>query len=66
MPIQSNNKTFLNVNEAAVESGRAKQTIYQNHKRWGWTVYEFGGNILFDQEEIRAWLLTLIKPKAIH
>ena len=63
MAILLNNEIYFNVEEAAAKSGRAKNTVYQKYKSWGWQPYQFGSNILFRKSDIHKWLVNQIKPR---
>ena len=65
MSIQVKGETYLNSKEAAEFTGRARQTVYQNHKSWGWTTYRFGPHIMFKQSDLSNWLAKQLKPEVV-
>lgn len=57
------NETYLTVPETSTMTGRAKQTIYQQWREWGWSGYDFGGRLMFKQSDIQSWLDLAVVPK---
>ena len=61
MAIEVKNDVYLTITEASKEIGRAKQTVYQNWRAWGWTSYVYGGTLLFKKSNLQEWLQTQVK-----
>jgi len=53
-------EVYLTVPEAALEIGRANQTVYQYWKKWGWIPFRYGSTLLFQKSQIHKWLETQI------
>ena len=56
MAIEVKNDVYLTITEASKEIGRAKQTVYQNWKEWGWDPHKYGNSILFKKSDLKNWL----------
>jgi len=62
--VKLKNEVYLTPTEAAIEVGRAKQTVYQNWKSWNWTPFKYGSTLLFKQSELHIWLEKQIEEVA--
>jgi len=59
--IKVKNEVYLTTLEAAEYVGRARQTVYQLHKKWGWPAYNYGPRLLFKKTDLEVWLENQIQ-----
>ena len=57
-------EVYFNTQEAADYIGKARQSIYQYYKQWGWSPYQLGANLVFKKADIDLWLSERLKPGA--
>ena len=60
--IELKGEVYLNTKESATHVNKARQTVYQYWKQWGWKPYYVGSTLLFKKSNIDNWLAKNLVP----